>query len=122
MVSSCLHAIIMVIPKPSLSSISQNAILEFSQSLSNADQAKRDLRQFILTSLVKLRIPEQIWFMKTCITENLATRRVWNTVEWLNLRRTQGEVLRRTLMKNHRKELHQKMAKVRRDAAERERT
>ena len=113
----------MVIPKPNLSSTSQNAIRDLiSNNVSNADQAKRDLRQYIITSLVKLRIREQIWFIKTCITENLTTRRLWNTVERLNLRRTQGEKLRQTLMKNHRKELHQKMARVRREVEEKEHT
>ena len=41
-------------------------------------------------------------------------------MERLKLRRTQGEKLRRTLMKNHRRELHQKMARIRREAKEKE--
>ena len=73
-----------------------------------------------MTSLVKLRVREQIWFIKTCIEEDLATRRVWNTVERLELRRNQGEKLRRTLMKNHRRELHQKMAKMWREVTQKE--
>ena len=113
----------MVIPKPNLSGTSQNAIRDLiSNNVSNADQATRDLRQYIITSLVKLRIREQIWFIKTCIAEKLTTRRLWNTVERLNLRRTQGEKLRQTLMKNHRNDLHQKMARVRRDVEEIEHT
>ena len=97
----------MVIPKPNLSGTSRNAIRDLvSTIISNANQAKGDLRQYITTSLVKLRVREQIWFVKNCIAENLTTRRLWNTVERLKLRRTQGEKLRQTLMKNHRRELH----------------
>ena len=41
-------------------------------------------------------------------------------MERLKLRRTQGEKLRQTLMKNHRRELYQKMARIRREATDKE--
>ena len=100
----------MVIPKPNLSRKSQNAINQISSHVSNADQAKRDLRQYILSSMVKLRVREQIWFMKTCIEEDLTTPRICRMTQRLGLRPSQEKVLRQTMMKNHRRELHQKLA------------
>ena len=110
----------MVIPKPSLSPESQNAIREISNLCSNADQAKRILRSYILTSLIKLRVREQLYFLKTCIEENLSTTRIWRTTERLNLQRKQAETLRRTMMKNLRRELYQKISRLTRDLAEKE--
>ena len=108
----------MVFPKPNLSSNSQNTIRDISNHTSNADQAKGVLRRYILTSLIKLRVREQLWFMKTCITEDLATPRIWKMVERLKLHENQAVTLRRTMMKNLRKELYQKIAQLTRELSQ----
>ena len=105
----------MVIPKPNLCPESQDAMREISEGTSNAGQAKRVLRQYIIKSLIKLRVREQLYFLKTCIGENLTTQRIWKVTERLNLQDSQSRTLRKTMMKNLRKELYQKMAKITRE-------
>ena len=105
----------MVIPKPNLCSESQNAVREISNHTSDAGQAKRILRQFIITSLIKLRVKEQLYFLKTCIKESLTTQRIWRVTERLNLQENQARTLRKTMMKNLRKELYQKLARLTRE-------
>ena len=105
----------MVIPKPNLCPESQDAMREISEGTSNAGQAKRVLRQYIIKSLIKLRVREQLYFLKTCIGENLTTQRIWKVTERLNLQSSQSRTLRKTMMKNLRKELYQKMARITRE-------
>ena len=112
----------MVIPKPSLSPESQSAIRNLSIQCSNAHQAKGILRSYILTSIIKLRTKEQLYFLKNCIDKNLTTPRIWKITEKLKLQRKQGETLRKTMMKNLRRELYQKLAKLTRELSEKEGT
>ena len=110
----------MVVPKPNLSPESQSAVREISNQCSNAHQAKGVLRSYILTSLIKLRTREQIYFLKNCIDKDLTTPIIWKITEKLGLQRKQGEILRKTIMKNLRKELYQKLSKLTREQTERE--
>ena len=112
----------MVVPKPNLSPESRSAVREISDQCSNAHQAKGVLRSYILTSLIKLRTREQIYFLKNCIDKDLTTPRIWKITENLGLQRKQGEILRKTMMKNLRRELYQKLSKLTREQTERERT
>ena len=112
----------MVIPKPSLSPESQSAIRNLSIQCSNAHQAKGILRSYILTSIIKLRTKEQLYFLKNCIDKDLTTPRIWKITEKLKLQRKQGETLRKTMMKNLRRELYQKLAKLTRELSEKEGT
>ena len=72
----------------------------------------------MIRSQLKLRVREQIWFMKTCIKEELTTQRVWKMTDRLNLQRNQAATLRKTIMKNLRKELYQKMAGLNREMSQ----
>ena len=75
-----------------------------------------------LTSLIKLRTREQIYFLKNCIDKDLTTPRIWKITEKLGLQRKQGQILRKTMMKNLRRELYQKLSKLTREQTEREGT
>ena len=59
--------------------------------------------------------------MKNCIDKDLTTPIIWKITEKLGLQRKQGEILRKTIMKNLRKELYQKLSKLTREQTGRER-
>ena len=52
------------------------------------------------------------------LEKNLVTQRIWKMTERLNLHENQSATLRKTMMKNLRKELYQKMARLTREVSQ----
>ena len=102
----------MVLTQISLNSHTQNAVYQLANGDEEASQARGILKRSIMISIKKVRLLEQIWFIKMCIRKELVTTRISKTVERLNLRERQREKLQKTMMTNIKNELHKEFAEV----------
>ena len=75
----------MVLPKYSLNKRTQDTVHRISLTKENAHQAKGILKHSLMSSMKKVRLLEQLWFIKSCISEDLITSRIVNSSSRLSL-------------------------------------
>ena len=102
----------MVLPKLNLSFNTRNIIRTIYSTLENAHQAKHILTHGIKTSMKRVRTIEKLTFIKTCIKEELVTKRVNFMVSRLCLTKGQEKKVKQTMMKNIRSDIHKELSAI----------